>query len=991
MIDYRFYSYSDDIIRKSISDLDDGRSIFIYPTAKAVKTAQRVYQEDWQLSGTAFLTMEEFKELFFPSSLPILKEDKRSLALYNSVITAPEKSLYNGSYFSFIKFAANFFAFWEEFNEENIRDDKSLSGLLPDADILDWQENLYRQMQTVKKVYRDYLAAKGWSDKLFLHRIDNIDSDHFLNSLNIPGECHNFVFVNQYYYTKLEQKILQTLAGTGQFSGNRVTVCYQLPEKCVVKKTNTVDPELSPFEKRDSIRVKRIFANVTSNDFDMLTNLIKAVEHSKEKLTVIDKGFSFREYSRFLSPQKFSDTGSTSFTNVSLYRFLQQLESLTENAAFFNHKGKERLLLPLKTLSESVTDDIFFDYFRYLALSESHLFSGTAETGTKPKIDRHAVLGYLSSLADNDYFYLDLLNLEPGISDDLSCRAIQFLEMISVFLQQLLKISSIPAFIGIINQNGGIKPEKIITSNEKASDVLTVFYKTAANFLAIDEIGLLEESTFGNHSHPIKWILKLFLQALKPKRIKFNYQSSKAGTEISSLLDSRCLAIDNLAILNLSEGIYPTSRSTPFLLTEQQRKVLGLKTYEDIRNREKYYFFRLVLNSRNVYLFSQQNSDTNIEKSSFVEELSLLLKDIVDFTVFDKINTNAGNLSTDGDHIRVCYESLFPAKNADLPTSEYLPEAFFTLPFNKAEDLKNNTLPISFYRWLDMKDSPFTFYLRSIAGIEEEQPDKKPLSERLIGTIAHAIFNEYWKNYSNDRPAESLNQSAAKVLESEELYLKIPKNYSAEFFRCIVLPTIKQCVLDFIEKNDILINSGSSRIIPEDKTLSARLETAKDLEIKTVLRGRVDLIIEERANTKQDTRSAKESIIKHIFDYKTGKVAGNKFIHQLVIYELINGLKDLEETAPENVLDYLETQVNSYLYSLLDADQIKLTEMNKKSTKRELITGFLEELEEVLEQIISQGYKLNEAKSANKIHREITRADIYASHRRTASAQRNEQ
>ena len=60
-----------------------------------------------------------------------------------------------------------------------------------------------------------------------------------------------------------------------------------------------------------------------------------------------------------------------------------------------------------------------------------------------------------------------------------------------------------------------------------------------------------------------------------------------------------------------------------FCSQKKQRQLLGLKTYEDVRRREKYYFFRLLLNSSVVTLFTQKNIEHNVEASSFLEEIKL--------------------------------------------------------------------------------------------------------------------------------------------------------------------------------------------------------------------------------------------------------------------------------------------------------------------------------------------------------------------------------
>jgi len=160
------------------------------------------------------------------------------------------------------------------------------------------------------------------------------------------------------------------------------------------------------------------------------------------------------------------------------------------------------------------------------------------------------------------------------------------------------------------------------------------------------------------------------------------YELDRKNTiPITSLHNSRNINFEDLYILNVVEGILPDKKRAQFLLSENQRKKLGLKTYEDITLRDKYYFYRLLTSSRQVTIFTRNDLEENIEISSFLEELKLhdLLEEPVNlgtsklyknlfYTLFEEKFSNLKD-----DNVSEKFFS-FPAKKDDFPDIFQIPE-----------------------------------------------------------------------------------------------------------------------------------------------------------------------------------------------------------------------------------------------------------------------------------------------------------------------------
>jgi len=434
---------------------------------------------------------------------------------------------------------------------------------------------------------------------------------------------------------------------------------------------------------------------------------------------------------------------------------------------------------------------------------------------------------------------------------------------------------------------------------------------------------------------------------MNPKQIKYSLENqSDNRVQITSLQDTRNLNFKNVYILNAIEGILPATKHTQFLFSENQRKKLSLKTYEDIKLRDKYYFYRLLATSGDVTVFTRTNLEENIEISSFIEELKL-------FDLIEEVELPQTDL----------YQQVFTAilKNNDhpLPNQNEISDDFFSIPFDKV-DLKNNELNLSFYKWEKLKKDPFEFYLEFIANLRKRNPVlSQDFSNKLIGTISHSVFTKIWERlievYHGNKlhhnfvfnTKQYVNQAIEHFTKYKMKYIS-PHNYSENYFRNIFIPILKDGIANFFYRlhNDLKFTDEHITVFPE----TGRTEQKKFFqldEIEVSLRGRPDLRIHSADN------------IPHIFDYKTGSKNASKIKHyneQLQFYEFISYLID----SPE-----IEQKIQSHLFFV---EQKIMTELTKRINLKDTI-------KEVLQNIIENGFALADKKDTYE-DIEITRRDL---------------
>jgi hypothetical protein len=134
--------------------------------------------------------------------------------MFYKALSKNDKEFFNiGSYFQSIELANNFFNFWEEIMEEQISDENIEQVLSYKQTAGNWQLETFEQLKKIKTQYYRLLQKEKFTDKIFLHNIDEIQTDTKLSRI---------VVVNQFYFTTLEKKILNKF-------DKEVLVYLQLP------------------------------------------------------------------------------------------------------------------------------------------------------------------------------------------------------------------------------------------------------------------------------------------------------------------------------------------------------------------------------------------------------------------------------------------------------------------------------------------------------------------------------------------------------------------------------------------------------------------------------------------------------------------------------------------------------------------------------------------------------------------------------------------
>lgn len=85
-----------------------------------------------------------------------------------------------------------------------------------------------------------------------------------------------------------------------------------------------------------------------------------------------------------------------------------------------------------------------------------------------------------------------------------------------------------------------------------------------------------------------------------------------AGLQIMGVLETRALDFDNLIILSMNEGIFPTKKTANSFIPYSLRKGFELPTYEHQDAIYAYHFYRLISRAKNIFFLYDSRTDSSL-------------------------------------------------------------------------------------------------------------------------------------------------------------------------------------------------------------------------------------------------------------------------------------------------------------------------------------------------------------------------------------------
>lgn len=941
--------YSGDLIETALREVADP-CIFVFPTKISAAKARQRWLANWHLEDCEFFSMEELKQNLLLPPGTVVRDDARLLCLYQALNEADRDYFHINSYFDTVDWGNHFFQLCEELCDEliEIGELRDPSGRV-DLNLMSWQDEYLDKILAVHARYRDLLGSQGLTDPIFYVRPESVRN---------PYGGSRFVFVNQYYYSKLEKALLQILEDAGsELVVISQATCTEIDAIRLPVPTLRLDKL-----EQDDVRTAQIEVVECENAEQTVLHFLAnhSLQPVPEGSVIVDARFAQAPYREWFDPARFQIGSSVSLVNSGLYWFLQTLHKHLE-ALGVTLEGR---FLPLRMVLDACSNEVFLRYYQPAWQVE----------------ERQALRSELRFLLDRDILYvdtrLDLLSRFPRHGDFPFLRSL--LQQHFALLGHLAEVRGPQGLVDLIDAEGGLRIQAICGADELAySNILEQFYERLANFASLESLGAVAswQGLFGREGVELAAsVLRLFLESLASARLRFaRTGSAEPAWEISNLLDLRNLSYGRVVFFHAIEGEIPSNPSPAWLFNEAQRARLGLKSYSELRERERYYFFRLILNSRETVIYTYRNQEKDIEPGSFVTELQHEasrrgLKEDVFF------NNQAAPLnSTYFKGRNVAYGKMLPTLPGLLDSTfcwveKVDQDSFFALPPDPGRDFgADRAVKASFSSLSWLTRNSFVWYLEYLRRLREtELRPQETVTRKLFGTIMHDFLARVLRKLEAEQQdlaglerifdaGEELSATLQSLLTDPlSLYLyKLPQNYNQRFLQGIisdsVVGSIQKFYANFLRP---MLAGDSFRLIPEEEyadssALARELVTLEQSGqiYRLLLNGRADLRIETPGRD-------------FIVDFKTGSFDDD----QLIFYEWLYYLLDP---------DYDGKPLSSLFWLIFDQRR------DGKSPTPEARDKLLGKVSAAFTACLETGFTLGRSAADRAELAQITRADLY--------------
>lgn len=933
--------YDEDLLREALRQIG-GKTVLVFPTRSYAGFAERQHYRNWSFEDVQFISIDDLKTAKTLIERPELQEDKRLLCLYLALTAEDQEEFHIFGYQDIVSWGQHFFRFFEELAEEEISvdalDELCGSGIL---NLREWQERFLTRIYSIRGRYRQLISDKGFSDRIF-----NLCEAN----MAIDTEETRYIFVNQYYYTGYEKRLIREL----EKAGNSVTIISQTEsEPGGTEFPEIKSPDLySLFDgSRYSTREVRIIETRTQEQMVLgLLASISTEQIADNRITpIVVNGFQRKAYSGSFDRELFNLGYGYSLEESFFHTFLEYVHR--DLGAMF--RSLERRYIPIRNIIVSFSDARMI---RFLKVNPG---------------DKQRIFDMLMKMTADDVLYIDkdlriFAELYPKQDMSLLSEPLgRYLRILGLFTgvgspEMLVELLTGADF----DVRGLFSPEEI-----EYADSLEQFAERLENFLAIGTLGIVDDWAliFGKESGAIPCgLLRLFIDSAKTAKIhRRSKEPGKAMFEITDLLDSRNYRFPELIFLDVIEGLIPSSPEPVWLFNETQRKKIGLKAYEDVREWERYYFFRLLLGAEKVTIHTYANPEQDTEPSSFVSEL-LHLKEYGSVGDIDLVHEKREYTLRDYYLAKLGSGRDIPGDPADRGLDPGNRSSFFNLPFEPMIDLKGeNIFKVSYYTADRLMKNPFVFYLEAVSGLREANwKAEETVTRKFFGTLVHDYLGKLLMRTKGENlvleqvcaafgEMKNIRDTLFSILDDNKYAYKLPQNYNREFIREIISDCITETVYWFFTAflPSILPKSGF-KIIPEEEEMTKAEKKHKQLlsgeetgvGYSLIIRGKADLRIESPERYT-------------IIDFKTGRASENQLIFYEWVYYLLNGIEDAEiEGIFAKVLEQ-------------DHERMRFTDKDRQKLK--------EKLRESIIRVVREGYGLGLRSTDRQYLKEITRADLF--------------
>ena len=365
---------------------------------------------------------------------------------------------------------------------------------------------------------------------------------------------------------------------------------------------------------------------------------------------------------------------------------------------------------------------------------------------------------------DKSYYYMDVFSVLEEFPDNEEDRKIIDQFMAKIEDENIVYISKkmMQEYLGELSYFQFFEKR---TAAELLEDLSNFCYQL--KFREIDDILYenvsLFETTFKilkNHMKDYDFEISidalevLMNQLVNSENLDFQGEPLE-GLQFMGLLETRLLDFENIILLSVNEGKLPLGNTQNTYLPFDVRKNFGLNTFLENDSIYAYHFYRLLQNSKNIYLlYNALGSGVNTgEKSRFITQMEMESPHKMEHIVIE--NTSEPILQ----------EPIVIEKTEKV--------------LEKLNEWKGK---ISASHLISYLYNPIDFYLNNILKAKETEEIEEELSQRNYGNLVHYALEELYgeikgkilkeSDIEDLKPKinEAINSAISELKHQPELY-----------------------------------------------------------------------------------------------------------------------------------------------------------------------------------------------------------------------------
>jgi len=338
---------------------------------------------------------------------------------------------------------------------------------------------------------------------------------------------------------------------------------------------------------------------------------------------------------------------------------------------------------------------------------------------------------------------------------------------------------------------------------------------------------------------PIAMTSDTFFKLLKQVAgfMKIPFQGEPlSGLQVMGVLETRLLDFDNLIILSVNEGTFPTNNASNSFIPYHLRRGFGLPTPEHQESVWAYHFYRMIYRAKRVIMLYDTRTDglKSGEVSRYVHQLRYLYQ----IPVKQKVAVyNVASSTSRPFHV------------------EKDEEVMRLLTLYETEKSLSASV-INTYL-----DCPLKFYFSAIKGIDEEKVVSETLRHDAFGTLLHRVMELAYKPYCGQTITTDLLKNIAQEKNMTEL---IQNAFAKDYFHSEKwLPLTGQVYL-----YGETIRKYACKILEYDRSLTPFCYIGSEMRFNQTLKINHGRIVRIKGFIDR-VDQVKDKI--RIVDYKTGK------------------------------------------------------------------------------------------------------------------------